>query len=143
MAEGDEREKAGDAKTALNLYAEAEARYKGDFLADDLYPQWADTKREELKRKYIELLSKMASLHEKQGAFKKAVAYLKKVIEKDPLLEESYRSLMVLYSNMGMHNEALRTYEECKKILKSALQTEPDPMTTSLHKKIFEKNLSG
>ncbi len=143
MAEGDEREKAGDTKAALSLYAEAEAQYKGDFLAADLYPQWADTKREELKRKYIELLSKMASLHDKQGAFKKAVAYFKKVIEKDPLLEESYRSLMVLYSNMGMHNEALRIYEECKKVLKSALQTEPDPMTTSLHKRIFEKNLSG
>jgi hypothetical protein len=38
-----------------------------------------------------------------------------------------------------MYNEALRTYEDCKKALKRELETEPDPITIAMHKKILEK----
>jgi DNA-binding SARP family transcriptional activator len=46
---------------------------------------------------------------------------------------------MTLYSNKGMLNEALRTYEACKKALEAGLKTKPDPLTTALYKKILEK----
>jgi DNA-binding SARP family transcriptional activator len=38
-----------------------------------------------------------------------------------------------------MYNEALKTYEACKKVLKDELKTKPDPMTTALYNKILEK----
>jgi DNA-binding SARP family transcriptional activator len=113
--------------------------YKGDFLPDETYVSWVDKRREELRTKYIDLLSKMAKLHENQGAIKKAVGCYKKAIEADPLLEESYQRLMTLYSSKGMYNEALRTYEDCKKALKKELKTRPDSVTDAIHKKILEK----
>jgi len=70
---------------------------------------------------------------------KKAIECYKKAIRADSLSEESYQKLMTLYSSKGMYNEALRTYEACKKVLKEELKSKPDPMTTALYNKILEK----
>jgi DNA-binding SARP family transcriptional activator len=74
---------------------------------------------------------------------KKAAECYKRAIQTDTLLEETYQNLMTFYSNKGMYNEALRTYEACKKALKTGLKTKPDPMTTALYKKILEKTHSS
>jgi DNA-binding SARP family transcriptional activator len=137
MAE--EREKRGDIKGALTFYTEAAEIYKGEFVPDEIYASWADKRREELRLKYIEFLSKMASLYERQGVLKKAADCYKKAIQADPLLEESYQKLMAFYSSKGMYNDALRIYEDCKKALERELETEPDTTTTAIHKKILEK----
>jgi DNA-binding SARP family transcriptional activator len=137
MAE--EKQKKGDGKEVLPFCAEALEIYKGDFLPEELYAPWPDKKREELKAKYMELLNKTAKLHEKQGSLKKAMDCYKKVIQVDPLIEESYQKLMTFYSNKGMYNEALRTYEDCKKALKRELKTEPDSTTTAIYRKVLEK----
>jgi two-component SAPR family response regulator len=113
--------------------------YKGDFLPDEIYASWADKKREELRLRYIEFLTKMASLYERQGLLKKAADCYKKAIQADPLLEDSYQRLMAFYSSKGMYNEALRTFEDCKRALERELKTEPDSTTIAIHKKIFEK----
>ena len=137
MAE--EKEKKGETKGALSLYAEALEIYKGDFLPEELYAPWADKKREELKRGFIELLNRMAHLHEKQGAVRKAIDCYQKVIQEDPLLEEAYQKLMTFYSSKGMYNDALRIYEACKKALKTELKSKPDSTTSAIYKKILEK----
>jgi DNA-binding SARP family transcriptional activator len=143
LKKAEEKEKKGDTKGALLLYTEAMESYKGEFLPDELYAPWADKRREELRGKYIELLNKLASLYERQGAFKKSIDCYKKVIQTDPLLEEPYQKLMTFYSNKGLDNEALRIYEDCKKVLKKELKTEPDITTTAIYNKILEKtNLS-
>jgi len=131
--------KRGEEKKALSFFIEALEIYKGDFLREDLYSLWADNKREELRNKYIEILYQTAHLHDRQGSFKKAIECYKKVIQTDPLLEESYQKLMTLYSVRGMCSEALTVYEACKKVLKKELKTKPDPMTDAIYNKIFEK----
>jgi len=137
---GEEREKVGDIKSALSSYTGAMEIYEGDFLPEEVYAPWANMKREELRQRYIDLLNRVCGLHEKQGALKKATECCRKVIAVDPLMEESYQKLMALYFNRNMFNEALRVYEECKKVLKTELKTSPDAVTTSLYEKIVEKN---
>jgi DNA-binding SARP family transcriptional activator len=61
------------------------------------------------------------------------------VIQADPLLEESYQKLMTLYALKGLTNEALKTYEACKKVLKKELKTKPDTATEAIYNKILEK----
>jgi DNA-binding SARP family transcriptional activator len=136
---GEEKQKSGDIKGALLVYTEAMVLYKGDFLPEEVHLPEADRKREELKGIYIDLLQRLANLHEKQGASRKAIDCHKKAIQADPLLEASYQKLMTLYFNKGMQNEALKLYEACRKLLKTELKTKPDPMTTALYEKILEK----
>ena len=44
---------------------------------------------------------------------------------------------MVLYSNMGKRNEALKVYEMSRKTLHEELDVEPDRLTVALYKKIL------
>ncbi|NWG04164.1 MAG: tetratricopeptide repeat protein [Syntrophaceae bacterium] len=140
IKKGEEMEKKGNEKESLSFYVEALGIYQGDFLKGDLYFPWVDKKREELRNQYILLLHKTANLYDRQGSFKKAIECYKKVIEVDPLLEESYQKLMMLYSAKGLYNEALRTYKACMKIMKKELRTEPDALTMAIYNKILEKS---
>ncbi|NWG01882.1 MAG: tetratricopeptide repeat protein [Syntrophaceae bacterium] len=140
VKKGEKMEKKGNEKESLSFYVEALGIYQGDFLKEDLYSPWVDKKREELRNQYILLLHKTANLYDRQGSFKKAIECYKKVIEVDPLLEESYQKLMMLYSAKDLYNEALRTYEACMKILKKELRTKPDALTMAIYNKILEKS---
>jgi len=46
---------------------------------------------------------------------------------------------MTLYFAKGLTNEALKTYEACKKVLMKELKTHPDATTDAIYNKIFGK----
>ena len=137
--EGEEREKGGDGPGALDCFIRALDLYQGDFIPEERYTPWVEQRREDLKHTYLDLLTRTARYHEQAGSFKKAVACLKQAIEADPLLEEAYRELMNLYAAQGLHNEALRVYESCKKALNADLDALPDPITVALYLGIKER----
>ncbi len=135
---GQVAEKEGKLKKALTFYEEAIELYKGDFLPEDIYSPWAEVKREELRGMYIDLLVRVARIHEGRRALRKAISYYLRVIEKEPLFEEAYQRLMLLYSARGEKNQAIRIYEWCKNALGETLNTEPSQTTISVYKKIID-----
>jgi DNA-binding SARP family transcriptional activator len=137
--EGKEKEKRGDLKEALDCFTRAAELYQGDFIPEERYDPWTERQRQDLKNIYIDILTHSGRFHEQSGAFKKAVACLKQVIETDPLFEEAYRSLMTLYAEKKLFNEALRVFEACRKALKEELDTAPDPATMALYQGIKER----
>jgi DNA-binding SARP family transcriptional activator len=136
--EGQAKEKEGDVTAALSLYAEAIEAYKGDFLPEDLYAPWVESRRLELQRTDVDLLYRVAQIHEGRRALKKAIACYKKAIQADPLLEDAYQRLLVIYAQLGTRNEALKVYQQCKEALRDGLDAEPDPLTVALYQKILE-----
>jgi len=84
LKEGEEKEKEGDMRGALSLYVEAMEQYRGDFLPEDLYCQWIEIKREELKGKYIDLIHKIAKLYEKERHTGKQLLFIKRLFRKIP-----------------------------------------------------------
>jgi len=128
----------GDIKEAMSCYEAAVRLYKGDFLAEELYAPWALAKREALRTRYIEVLFSMAKLNEAQGAAKKAIVWYKKAVDTDPLLEEACQRLMALYAGRGMRTAAIKIYDQYRQALRTELDTDPDPVTTSLYLKILE-----
>ncbi|MGZ6292437.1 MAG: bacterial transcriptional activator domain-containing protein, partial [Syntrophales bacterium] len=132
------KEKEGDIEAALLLYNNAIDLYKGDFLSEELYTSWIDTKREELRKLYINLLHKIADIQEKRGTSKVAIDCYKKIIQIDPLLEQVYQKLMILYSKRHMQTEAIKVYKDCRKSLREGLDADPEALTTSIYMKIME-----
>lgn len=131
-------EQAGDIKSAILHGTSAIALYKGDYLAEDLYVPWAEFKREEIRALFIELLRRMAEMHENQGSSKKSIELHKMIIRTDPAFEEAYQKLMLAYSNRGMTAEAIRVFEECKKALDREVGVGPDKLTISIYRRIIE-----
>ena len=112
--------------------------YKGDYLADDLYTSWAELKREEIRALYIDLLRRLAELHEREGNSKKSIELYKMLLKTDPAFEEAYQKLMLIFAGRGMKSEAVRVFEECTKALERDVGVSPDKLTISIFKRILE-----
>jgi ATP/maltotriose-dependent transcriptional regulator MalT/DNA-binding SARP family transcriptional activator len=136
VQQGRDEEKNGRFQEALSFFQEAERLYQGDFLTEDLYEIWILPRQEEMKRCFVEILFKLARLYQTRGSFRPAETCLRKIILNDPLNEEAYRKLMLHYSDHGHRNEALKVYEQCRQVLKSALDVSPDKSTTAIYKKL-------
>jgi LuxR family maltose regulon positive regulatory protein len=136
--QGERAEQAGDVKQAITLYQQAVALYVGDFLSEELYHTWVEIKREELRGRYLQVLSRLAKLHEDKGSLVKATDCYVKIVQTDPLAEVACRRLMQLYAQRGLRNAALRVYEECRKSLQEMLNTEPEEVTTAVYRKVLE-----
>ncbi len=116
-------------RAALELYA-------GDLLLGDLYEEWAEGRREELRQKFLSLLVELASLYEERGDFGPAIEALRRVVTEEPLREEAHLGLMRLHALSGGRREALKQYDRLKKSLARELAAEPDPISRHLYEEI-------
>ncbi len=138
LQKGKKAEDAGDTHGAVAHNRSAIDLYVGDFLSEDLYAPWAETKRNELRTMYLDVLSRTAELYQVQGSSKKAAECYKLMIKADSTGEAAYRKLMLIYSNRGSRASALKVYEECRKALENELGVEPGALTVSIYRKILD-----
>jgi DNA-binding SARP family transcriptional activator len=116
-------------RAAVDLYA-------GELLPEDRYEEWAESRREDLRRLYLSLLVELARIHEQRGEFGSSVEALRKCIVEEPTNQEAHTGLMRLYAQLGRHAEALGQYEDLKETLSRELGTEPDASSRALREEI-------
>ncbi|HZY57287.1 MAG TPA: BTAD domain-containing putative transcriptional regulator [Rubrobacteraceae bacterium] len=93
-------EAAAAARRARNpaAYEAAVGLYAGNLLPEDSYEEWAEDRREELRRAYLALLLELAGLYEKGEDFGPAVEALRQVLASEPTHEGAHMGLMRLYA---------------------------------------------
>jgi DNA-binding SARP family transcriptional activator len=133
---GCHREEAGDADRATREYESADGLYRGDFLADGLYEEWAALTRERLRLAHLDVLSRLSNLHFGAGRYAACAALCQRIIERDPCREDARRRLMRCYSRQGQPHLALMQYRACVRALAAELGVDADPATASLHDQI-------
>jgi DNA-binding SARP family transcriptional activator len=133
---GRRREEAGDAGRATQEYEYADGLYRGDFLADDLYEEWAALIRDRLRLAHLDALSNLSNLHFSAGRYAACAALCQRITECDPCREDAHRRLMRCYSRQGQSHLALMQYRACAEALAAELGVDADPATTGLHDQI-------
>jgi DNA-binding SARP family transcriptional activator len=133
---GCHREEAGDAGRATREFESADGLYRGDFLANDLYEEWAALTREHLRLAHLDALSRISNLHFSAGRYAACAALCQRIIERDPCREDAHRRLMRCYSRQGQPHLALMQYRACVRGLAAELGVDADPATASLHNQI-------
>jgi predicted ATPase/DNA-binding SARP family transcriptional activator/DNA-binding CsgD family transcriptional regulator len=116
-------------RAALELYA-------GELLPEDRYEEWAQDRREVLRRSYLDLLVALAGAHEERGEHGPAVEVLRRAIAEEPTNEEAHADLMRLYALSGLQGEALAQYGRLRELLFRELGAEPGTATRRLHEEI-------
>ena len=89
---------------------DAEAAYGGDFLAEDLYADWAVGLREEARAAYVAVAKALAELELAEGRQDASARYLRRVIEREPHDEGAQLGLVSVLAAAGQHGEARRAY---------------------------------
>jgi LuxR family maltose regulon positive regulatory protein len=129
---------SGQATDALKICREADALYQGDYLPGELYSRWADFERNRLLRLRLQQLLLMSDILEAESNFMEAAIVLDKLLALDPYNELFYRRLIKAYVKLGMRAKAVNVFNTCRTILKTELDTEPDPETMSVYERYLK-----
>ncbi|MGI8909594.1 MAG: tetratricopeptide repeat protein [Rubrobacteraceae bacterium] len=116
-------------RAALELYA-------GDLLPGELYEDWAEGRRTELRTLYLALLVELAGLYEEREEYEPAIEALGRVVADEPAHEEAHVGLMRLHAISGRRGEAIRQYERLREVLRRELAVEPSAESQRLYKDI-------
>jgi DNA-binding SARP family transcriptional activator len=105
-------------QAAIHLYA-------GDLLPEDRYEEWAEVRRQELRRMFISLLVELAGHYEERREYSVGIEALERTVSEEPTNEEAHAGLMRLYALSGRQGEAIAQYERLREALSGHLGTEP------------------
>ena len=117
-------------------YRAAIELYVGDLLPEDRYEEWAEERREELRRTLLSLHLELARLYEERGEYERGIEALLRAATDEPTNEEVHAGLMRLYAFSGRRVEALGRYEQLREALSRELGASPEAGTRRLREDI-------
>jgi DNA-binding SARP family transcriptional activator len=118
------------------FYEQALALYRGDYLPEDLYEDWASYRRESLREQCIDLLLRLATFYQQTRQLEKNRQCLYRVLETNFSHEEAAQKLMLNLARYGKQEEAIAFYHSFSRKLKVRLNLEPLPETWQLFREI-------
>lgn len=116
----------------------AESLYAGDLLPG-FYEEWVTTDRDRLRDLYANLLRRLGRLLIEGCEYERAIEYVRRAVDADPLSEGTHRTLIRLYVACNRPAAAHRQYETLKTILARELHTSPSVQTEDLVRR-FSQN---
>lgn len=118
---------------AIGYLDKALALYKaGHSFIDFEDNQWSLLFYERLKSMFVRSVMRLGAHFEKTGKTDAAIAYYKKGIEREPLSENLYQSLMLCLHDHGHDGEALALYRQMAKLFAEVLGIEPSSKTKEI-----------
>lgn len=121
---------------------EAIELYRGDLLAHD-EASWLPPLRARLREQYLEGLRTQIAMAHMQRNYLRALYYIQRLLQAEPLRESSHRIYMeALYLN-GQRVQALQHFDDLKSLLQRELKADPMPQTVELHRHMQNGSLPG
>ncbi len=101
----------GDDETAEVALARAAGLYRGDFLAEETYAEWAFGERDRLREMASQALRGLSEMRAGQGDLEGATELLHRLAEFEPYDVEVQRDLLAMLVRRGRHAEAARRHD--------------------------------
>jgi DNA-binding SARP family transcriptional activator len=103
----------------------------GGVLLDGAPYAWVEAPREDIRRRAVDALARLAQLRQGAGDLEGALDALEQAVDADPVAEELYRRVMRLEAALGRPDAVKRTYRLLARRL-ADLDVDPDPETEQL-----------
>jgi hypothetical protein len=121
---------------AADLSAEAGERlehaialYRGDFLEEDAYDEWAGPLREEARAVHADVAHTLAEDAAAAGRYDEAAGYSLRVLDRDRYDERAHLGLVTSLVARGRHGEARRAYRAyCRRMDEIEVESAPFPV---------------
>ena len=127
----------GDSPEALKAFARAEQLYQGDFLQDDVYQDWIEWRRRELRALFEEVMETWGDHLVTQGAMETALHRYRRLLEGEEPQERVFQKVFRCYESLGDRQGAHREYESFRSRLMESTGLEPLPATRALIEALF------
>jgi DNA-binding SARP family transcriptional activator len=116
----------GDRQRAERQLTSAVERYRGDFLGDDPYAEWAFTERDYLRSLAGKTLAALSEIALEDGRLGPAEVHLQRLARLEPFDSEIRELLIEVCLRRGRRTEALRHYNSLRLGLLRAFGEHPD-----------------
>jgi len=124
-----------DLPLAKKAYKEAVALYQGIYLPNRLFVDWASGERERIQVLILGTMITLGELLLEENPLE-SIRLAQQALLIDATWEDAYRLEMEAYLKKGNRPMAIKTYQQCEKILQQEFGIEPLPETQRLLKKI-------
>jgi len=121
-----------DLTTCITDWEAARALYKGDYLSDERYAEWAQFPRIQWNRRFEHLMVNLALAYRQNGRYQQAITLCREILTMDSINEPAARLLMSSYAALGERTTALKVYAELVSSLQDEIGVEPLPETVEL-----------
>lgn len=112
---------------ALESYRQALLLYKGDFLSDEPYADWAELERAYLRERAVGALLRSAEIARSLGQPREALEAYRRILKLDPWREEAYRALIQQLVDLGQKLEAKSLFSQYhSRMEREGLPIDPD-----------------
>ena len=131
-------------ETALDAddIARAVEIYRGDLLAG-LYDDWLFADQDRLRSRFVQALERLTESELSRGDLEGALVHARRLATDDEFNEEAHRRVMRIAVLLGRHHEAIRQFEECRRILSEELGSRPSAETVALYEATLADRDSG
>jgi len=127
--------RSGSPQRAYGPAVVASSILRRSFLPGD-HGVWIERKRDELVGIRLRALDCLAEIHLWNKEPTLALHAAEEAVDLEPYRETGYRRLMQIHERSGDRGEALRVYEDLRRLLATDLQTRPAPETEALRAKL-------
>ncbi|RJX20782.1 MAG: hypothetical protein C4575_05500 [Desulforudis sp.] len=135
-AQGALQKADGDNPVVTDLLEQAAGLYSGDFLPDNLYDDWTEGLRVELRRLYLQVLFKLVESYRRQGKPAPALHACRRYLALEPADEPVSRTAMELLWQTDQKQQALSLYQELVNRLAKDHDLIPVAETNDLYERI-------
>lgn len=122
----------GRSEEALEHLELAEAAYKGDFLEEDLYAEWAVKPREELRATYISVARALAEIATASGDHDGSSRFALRILERDAYDERAHLLHTSALAAAGRYGQSRRAYHAYVTRMEE-IGVEPAPIPVPRH----------
>lgn len=124
-----------DPKVAEIAYREAIDLYHGTYLPNRLYEDWSSDERERLQVLTLGAYLTLGELLIEKNPME-SIRLAQLALQIDAAWEDAYRIQMAAYFQKGNRPMAIKTFQQCEKVLEREFGIEPLPETLRLLRKI-------
>jgi len=129
----------GEWTKAVEAFEEASTLYRGDFLVEDRYADWAEPTRQQFRELHLDGLARLAECYAELGRLRQAISCCRRILGIEPHRETVIRQLMTYQDRNSQRAKALETFREGERALRKQLDVEPSPETKALRDRIAQK----
>lgn len=130
---------AGDLETARRQVVEGLALWRGPAYADIPHP-FAEAEAARLDGLRLAAVELAAELDLATGRHEEVLQHLPAVVEEHPLRESLRGLLMLALYRSGRQTDALREYDEVRRLLADELGLDPGPQLQELHQRVLQQD---
>src|SRR5437763_1371338 len=136
VTEAEAARRAGREEQRIELYEQACALYRGDFM-QGTYDEWVEEQRAYYREQYLRMLEALAVAAQKTEDWPRTLQLAQEILRDDQFREDVQCMIMRAHAALGNRGAVKELYNNLRRLLRKELGVEPDADTQKLYRQLM------